>query len=96
MIIAFLCNSNTVSVAVFDKSNRRAINQQAEEFRATIVAARIHFSLALIDQGEIKIGDHYAFTAAQGSPINSPCGETIVVKQPLEIGPTGHPVSCII
>ena len=41
---------------------RRAVDQQAEQFRATVVAARIHHPLPLVDQAEIEIGDHHAFT----------------------------------
>ena len=75
---------------------RRAVDQQAEQFRATVVAARIHQPLPLVDQAEIEIGDQHAFTRTQGAPSNSPSGETIAVKQPPEIGPMSQPVSCMI
>ena len=51
---------------------RSSVDHQAEEFRPAVMAARIHHLLALVDQGEVKIGDHYPFTrpdriAHQGS-----------------------------
>ena len=50
---------------LMDMGDGRAIDQQAEQFRAAVVAARIHLPLALIDQSEIEIGDHHAFTGTQ-------------------------------
>ena len=80
-------NRHGLRATVMDIGNRCAIDQQAEQFRTTIVAARIHQVLTPVDQGEIEIGNHHAFPERRGSPINSPSGETIAVKQPLEIGP---------
>lgn len=62
-MIEFLdSNSHRRRGTLMDMGNRRSINHQAEQFRATIVAARIHLPLTLIDQMEIKIRNHHAFT----------------------------------
>jgi hypothetical protein len=44
---------------------RRAIDQQAEQFRPAVVAKRIHHPFALVDQREIEIGDDDAFAGPQ-------------------------------
>ena len=67
MIIDFLDgNRHGLQATLMDMGSRRAIDQQAEQFRAAVVAARIHHSLAPVDQGEIEIGNHHAFTGTQG------------------------------
>ena len=43
-----------------------AVNQQAEQFRPAVMASGIHDLLSLIDQGEIEVGDDYAFPRANG------------------------------
>jgi hypothetical protein len=48
-------------IALVDMGNRCAIDQQAEQFRPTVVAARVHEALALVDQAEVKIGNHRPF-----------------------------------
>ena len=56
MIIAFLGgNRRGLQAMLMDMGNRCAIDQQAEQFRATVVAARVHQALALVDQGSSLI-----------------------------------------
>jgi len=52
-------------VSLMQVGRRRAIDQEAERFLATIVAARIHHPLALVDLAGIEIGNHLAFTGTQ-------------------------------
>ena len=52
-------------VSLMQVGRRRTIDQEAEQFPATIVAARIHHPLALVDLAEIEIGNHLAFTRTQ-------------------------------
>ena len=61
-------------VSLMQVGGRRAIDQEAEQFRATIVAAQIHHPLALIDLAEIEIGNHLAFTRTQR--LAQKCGGT--------------------
>ena len=58
-------NRRRAGATLMHMGNRCAINQQAEQFGATIVAARIHHPFTLVNQKEIKIGNHHAFTGAQ-------------------------------
>ena len=51
-------NRRGLQAMLMDMGNRCAIDQQAQQFRATVVAARVHQALALVDQGEIKVGNH--------------------------------------
>jgi len=60
------------------------------------VTARVHQALALVDGPEIEIGDDLAFARSQRRAINAPSGETIALKQPLEIGSMLQPVSFMI
>jgi hypothetical protein len=43
-----------------DVWHRRAVDQQAAQFRATVVTASVHEPVAGIDLGEVEIGDHFA------------------------------------
>src|SRR5512142_2700691 len=70
---AYLCliellgsNRHRVRATLTHVGFRRAVDQQAEQFRATVVAARIHQPLPLVDQAEIQVGDQHAFTRTQG------------------------------
>ena len=65
----------------------RPIDQQAEQLGPAVVAARVHGACA-VDQGEVEIGDHFAFAGRIGSP-RLAVGFTMAVKQPPEIGPIG-------
>jgi hypothetical protein len=47
-------------------SSRCAINNQAEQFRTAVMAARIHQLFAPIDQGEIDVGNYNAFAGTDG------------------------------
>ena len=42
-------NRDRGRATLMDMDNRCAINQQAEQLRATLVSARIHHALALVD-----------------------------------------------
>src|SRR3954463_14050062 len=46
----------------------RAIDEQAEQFRAAVVAAGVHLRLALVDQREVKVCDHLAFAETDWLP----------------------------
>jgi hypothetical protein len=66
MVIDFLnLNRRRVRATLMDVGNRCAIDQKAEQFRATVVAARIHFPFTPVDQRKIEIGNHHAFSGAQ-------------------------------
>lgn len=41
-------------------------DQQADQFRATVVTACIHHSLAPVDFDEVEISNHLSFTSLQG------------------------------
>ena len=43
-------NRRGLQARLMDMTSRRAIDPQAEQFRTTVVAARVHQTLALIDQ----------------------------------------------
>jgi hypothetical protein len=45
-----------------DARRGRTVDQQAEQFGTTVVAARVHEPLAQGDPGEIEIRDHFVFT----------------------------------
>lgn len=50
-----------------DMGSRCAVNQQAEQFRTTIEAARIHFLLEHVDQREIICGLSSTYVYFQGA-----------------------------
>src|SRR5580700_2871430 len=85
-----------MSAALMDMGLRRAIDQQAEQFRPAIMTARVHQALALVDRPEIEIRMTSPSPERSGTPTNAPSGETIAVKQPLEIGSMLQPVSFMI
>ncbi|MNC80245.1 hypothetical protein D3C75_1329770 [compost metagenome] len=43
----------------------RAVDQQAEQFRTTVVPDRIHHAFALVDQRQVEVGNHHAFVGTQ-------------------------------
>ena len=43
-----------------------AVDQETEQFRPAVVAARVHQLLALVDQREVEVGDDHAFARADG------------------------------
>ena len=43
---------------------RSAVDQKTQQFRAAVMAARIHQLLALVDAGEVEIGNDDAFARA--------------------------------
>ena len=53
-------------ITLVDMGDRRAIDRQVEQFRPTVVAARVHEALALVDQAEIEVGDQRPFAGAYG------------------------------
>ena len=82
--------------AIVQVSSRSSVDQQTEQLRPAVVAARVHQLLALVDQREVEIGDHHSFTRADRLAQQDPSGATIAVKQPPEIGPILQPVSFMI
>ena len=44
-----------------------AVDQETEQFRPAVVAARVHHLLALVDQREVEVGDDHAFTRRGGA-----------------------------
>src|SRR5438445_13331978 len=52
-------------VALMHMGLRRTVDQEAEQFRAAVVTARVHQALALVDDPEIEIGDDLAFARSQ-------------------------------
>src|SRR5690348_3364187 len=42
----------------------RAIDQEAQQFGAAVMAARVHQLLALVDACEVEVGRDYAFAGA--------------------------------
>jgi hypothetical protein len=50
--------------ALMDVSNGCTINQQAEQLRSTVVAARVHEAFALVDGREIEVGNNFTLTGA--------------------------------
>src|SRR6185437_1543077 len=59
-------NGRTGHAALVDVSNRCTVNQQAEQLRTTVVTAPIHEPFALVDHGEIEVGDNFTLAEAQG------------------------------
>ena len=59
-------NGRTGHTSLVDVSNRCAVNQQAEQLRPTVVTAAIHEPFALVDHGEIEVGDNFTLAEAQG------------------------------
>src|SRR3954471_8457605 len=59
------CNRQGLRAMLMNVGGGRAVDQQAEQLRAAVVAARIHLPLPLVDQSEIEIGDHHAFAGTQ-------------------------------
>lgn len=49
-----------------DVRRRCPVDQEADQFRATVVTACIHHSLAPVDFDKVKIGNHLSFTFHQG------------------------------
>lgn len=49
-----------------DVRRRCSVDQEADQFRATVVTACIHHSLAPVDFDEVEIGNHLSFTFLQG------------------------------
>ncbi|MEV6606991.1 hypothetical protein [Kutzneria sp. NPDC051319] len=77
--------------------HRTAVDGQAQQIGPGVVAAHVHLELALVDQGEVELGDDLALSPSRiGEPRSWPDGETMAVKQPPEIGPAGAPVSAMI
>ncbi len=50
--------------ALVNSCGRCAVDQQAKQFRPTIMAAQVHQLLALVDQREIEVSDDQALVAA--------------------------------
>src|SRR4051794_27882309 len=48
-----------------DLRRGRPFNQQAEQFGATVVTARVHDPFAGVDLSEVKICNHLAFTSCE-------------------------------
>jgi hypothetical protein len=53
---------------------RRAVDQQAQQFRPAVVAARVHQVLAPVDPREVEISDHDAFAGAHRLADERPVG----------------------
>ena len=51
---------------LMDMGAGRVIDQQTQQFGATVVSAGIHERLAFVDQREVQIRDHLAFPGTQG------------------------------
>lgn len=65
-MISLRCRDGMLRVeGLMDMRGRGAIDQQAEQFGATVVTTGIHLRLALIDQREIKVADHHALAGTQ-------------------------------
>ena len=47
--------------ALMDGRRGRPIDQQAEQFGAAVMTARVHDPLAGVDLGKVKLGNHFAF-----------------------------------
>src|SRR6516225_8490812 len=58
-------NRHGLRVTIAHVGFRRAVDQQAEQFRAIVVAARIHQLPLSVDRAEIEIGDQHPFTRTQ-------------------------------
>ena len=56
-----------VVISFVDGDAGRVIDSQAKQFGPAVVPAGIHERLAPVDQREVQIGDHVAFTGPQGS-----------------------------
>src|SRR4249919_370371 len=52
-------------VAFMEVRRRGAIDQEAQQFGAVVVTDRVHQQLATVDQGEIEVGDDFAFALAE-------------------------------
>jgi hypothetical protein len=46
-------------------ARRCAVDQQAQQFRAAVVTARIHHAFSLVDQAHVEVDDHLAFAFSQ-------------------------------
>ena len=42
-----------------------AVDPEAEQFGPAVVPARVHQLLALVDKGEVEVGDDHAFARAE-------------------------------
>src|SRR5262249_48602978 len=51
-----------------------AVDQEAEQLRPAVVAARVHQMLALVDQREVEVGDDLALARADGLAQQGPVG----------------------
>src|SRR4249919_1123984 len=53
------------AVALMEVRRRGAIDQEAQKLRTVVVTDRVHQQLAAVDQGEIEVGDDFAFALAE-------------------------------
>ncbi len=93
---ARLCERATPLAAFVNMRGRSAVDQQTQQLRPAVMAARVHHLFAFVDQREVEVGNDHAFTRTNGLAQQLPSGATMAVKQPPEIGPMLHPVSFMI
>src|SRR4051812_46209120 len=48
--------------AIVDVCGRRAVDQQAQQFRTAVMPTGVHLRLSAVDQREVENGDHLALT----------------------------------
>ena len=82
--------------ALVEMRHRRPIDQETKQLWATIVATRIHEPLTLVYQSEVEIGNHAPFAGTYGLTQQFTLRRNDRGKAAPEIGPIGHPVSCMI
>ena len=66
LVLVSLGVGHAMRGAFVNRCGRRAIDQQAEQLRPAVMAARVHQLLSLVDQREVEVGDHHAFAGANG------------------------------
>src|SRR5262245_3708628 len=64
--MAYLLGRDRPLETIVDVRSRRPVDLQAEQLRAAVMPGRIHLRLAVVDQGEVEVGDHVTFARAQG------------------------------